>query len=72
MRKGIICPLPPSLVFFNLRGRPVKLEGLGTYTPTIDLDGVIKVGHRADVGLKKRLNAPGEFCGEIENKGNIC
>jgi len=59
------------LSFFNLHGQPVQLEGLGTYTPTIDLDGVIGVGHRADTHIKGHLNAPGAFKGEIERRENI-
>jgi len=60
-----------TVVFFNLAGRPVKLEGLGTYTPTIDLAGEFSVGHRADTHLKNAFNAPGDFQGEIENRENI-
>ncbi len=33
-----------TVVFFNRQGRAVKLEGLGAYTPKIDLDGAIGVG----------------------------
>ncbi|RMH79195.1 MAG: hypothetical protein D6681_19375, partial [Calditrichaeota bacterium] len=46
-------------------------EGLGVYTPTIDLSGTIKVGHRADPVIKKRLNAPGAFKGEILHREHI-
>jgi len=59
-----------TLISFNLQGQPVQLEGLGTYTPTIDLDGTVGVGHRADMEIKKHLNIPGEFKGEIENREN--
>ena len=58
------------MISFNLQGQPVQLEGLGTYTPTIDLDGTVGVGHRADMEIKKHLNIPGEFKGEIENREN--
>ncbi len=57
-----------GVIFFNLRGEPVQLEGLGTYTPVIELDGNIAVGHRADMEIKRRLNAPGDFKGEILNR----
>ena len=37
----------------------------------IELDGTIGIGHRADVHLKNRLNAPGAFRGEIQNQEHI-
>jgi hypothetical protein len=52
-------------------GQPVKLEGLGAYTPKIDLAGALGVGHRADTALKKGVNAPGKLQAEIENRENI-
>jgi len=67
----VLLELRDTVVFFNLRGQPVQLEGLGTYTPTIDLDGVIGVGHRADNYLKDHLNASGAFKGDIERRENI-
>jgi hypothetical protein len=45
----------------------VQLEGLGTYTPVVQLDGNFEVGYRADMALKNGLNVPGEFGGEIKN-----
>jgi hypothetical protein len=69
--RQVLTELRDAVVFFNLRGQPVQLEGLGTYTPTIDLDGVINVGHRADTYIKDHLNVSGEFKGEIERRENI-
>jgi len=69
--RQVLIELRDATVFFNLRGQPVYLEGLGTYTPTVELDGNLKVGHRADVGIKNRLNAPGAFQGEIVRRENI-
>ena len=66
--RQVLLELRDGVVFFNLRGEPVQLEGLGTYTPIIELDGNIAVGHRADMGIKRRLNAPGDFKGEIQNR----
>jgi hypothetical protein len=59
------------VAFFNLAGRAVKLEGLGTYTPKVGLDGRFDVAHRTDSALKKRLNAPGAFSGDIVNRDMI-
>ena len=67
----VLLELRDTVVFFNRQGRAVKLEGLGAYTPKIDLDGAIGVGHRADIEIKNSLNTPGEFRGEIESRANI-
>ena len=69
--RQVLLELRDAVLFFNRRGQPVKLEGLGTYTPSIDLDGVLGVGHRADVDLKNGLNVAGEFKADILNRENI-
>jgi hypothetical protein len=67
----MLLELRDAVVFFNLRGRPVKLEGLGTYFPTVSLDGSIKSGHRSDAHIANGINAPGKFQGQIRNRDNI-
>ena len=69
--RQVLLELRDAAIFFNKQGRAIKLEGLGTYTPSIDLSGKMKVGHRADTALNKGLNAPGAFLGEILNRENI-
>ena len=69
--RQVLIELRDATVFFNLRGQPVQLEGLGTYTPSVDLSGKIGVGHRADAYIKDHLQAPGAFKGEIERRENI-
>ena len=69
--RQVLTELRDAVVFFNLRGQPVQLEGLGTYTPTVDLGGEIGVGHRADTHIKGKLNVSGAFKGEIECRENI-
>lgn len=69
--RQVLLELRDTVLFFNLRGQPVQLEGLGTYTPKISLDGTMGVGHRADNALKQGLNKPGAFKGEINNRDNI-
>ena len=56
---------------FNKDGAPVKLPGVGTFTPSTDRDGKINIGFRADTALKNGLNASGAFRGVIANKTNI-
>jgi hypothetical protein len=67
----VLLELRDTVLFFNRRGQPVKLEGLGTYSPTVGLDGVFDASHRADSAIKNGLNAPGAFEGEIVNRENI-
>ena len=68
------CPmlleLRDAILFFNNQGYGVKLEGLGTFLPNIELDGTFDVQYRADVALKRGLNA-GNFSGKIKNRRNI-
>lgn len=69
--RQVLLELRDAVIFFNLRGQPAKLEGLGTYTPSIRLDGTFGVGHRADTALKRALNVPGEFRGDIKHREHI-
>jgi hypothetical protein len=66
----VLLELHDALVFFGQRGCGVKLEGLGTYLPTIRLDGTVDMQHRLDWGLRRDLNR-GKFAGRIVNRKNI-
>ena len=63
--------LRDAVAFFNLAGRAVKLEGLGTYAPKVGLDGVFDVAHRTAKQIKNRLNTPDAFSGDIVNRDMI-
>lgn len=67
----VLLELRDATLFFTRRGNSVKIQGLGTYTPTIDLEGTLKMSHRADMDLKNGLNAQGKFSGDILNQDNI-
>lgn len=67
----VLLEMRDAVIFFNQQGRAVQLEGLGTYSPSIDLEGTFKVNHRADKALTNALNAPGSYLGEIANRENI-
>lgn len=60
-----------ATLYFNSQGTPVKLPGVGTFTPSIDREGTFKINFRADMGLKKGINAPGAYTGEVSNKNRI-
>ena len=60
-----------QIILFCSAGRAVKVEGLGTFTPTIDLAGNIAISFRADSAFANGLNMPGSFNGRILNRENI-
>lgn len=66
-----LAELRDAVLFFHQTGQPVRLDGLGTLTPTISLQGNFRIGYRVDTYLKNQLNGPGMFWGEILNRGNI-
>jgi hypothetical protein len=63
--------LRDHIIEFNRTGRGVKVEGLGTFFPSIDLEGVISISFRPDPAFAHGLNIPGIFTGKINNKENI-
>ena len=67
---GVLTGLEDAVLHFNLSGRGVKLEGLGTYLPNINYRGELDVAHRLDRRLKRQLNNS-SFNGRIRNKKNI-
>lgn len=67
----VLSELSSAIQFFNKQGQGVKLPGLGTYLPSIDLQGKLTVSHRLDREILNALNAPGAFRGEIANRENI-
>ena len=60
-----------AVLFFAKQGSPVKLEGLGIFTPTIDLEGALDLAFRLDVSIDGALNAAGAFKGDVVNRENI-
>ena len=69
--EGILREFNEALVFFAKMGQAVKLEGVGIFTPSIDLDGKLDVGFRLDTSVDGALNETGAFSGEIVNRENI-
>ena len=60
-----------QIIEFCRSGRSVKVEGLGTWTPNITLDGKLDIQYRADTALINGLNVPGTFTGKVINRENI-
>jgi len=67
----VIGQLSDAVIFFNAAGRGVKLAGLGTYLPGVDLDGTFSVQYRLDRAIKNGLNASDIFTGTIIHRENI-
>ena len=63
--------LRDQIIEFNRAGRAVKVDGLGTFSPSIDLDGNLTISYRPDPALSNGLNTPGVFSGTILNRENI-
>ena len=68
---NVLMQLQDAILFFTLAGHPVKLDGLGTFTPTIRLDGSYNLNVRIDRTLIREMNQPGEIRAEILNRKNI-
>ena len=60
-----------QIIEYCRAGRAVKVEGLGTWTPTIGLDGKLNIQYRPDPAFTYGLNIPGIFSGTILNHENI-
>jgi hypothetical protein len=63
--------LRDQVIEFNRAGRAVKVEGLGTFAPSIDLEGNLAISFRPDTAFANGLNVPGVFTGTIINRENI-
>jgi hypothetical protein len=68
MVRMMLMEIVEAILYFHGQGIPVRLEGLGIFTPSIDRNGTIRHGYRADAALKKRSNAEGAYKGRIINK----
>jgi hypothetical protein len=63
--------LRDQIIEFNRAGRAVKVDGLGTFSPSIDLAGSLAISFRPDPAFANGLNVPGIFTGTILNRENI-
>lgn len=65
---NVMAELREAITFFNMAGRPVRLRGLGTFSPTIELEGRFGINHRPDKHLISEINIPDRFNGDIVNR----
>jgi hypothetical protein len=69
--EAVLSELNETIIFFAKQGIAVKLAGVGTFTPTVNLAGVFDVGFRLDSSIDGALNVHGAFVGKISNRENI-
>ena len=67
----VVYELRDDILWAHRDGQAVKIEGLGTFTPTIRMDGSLDILFRADAEMLKQLNDPTKFRAKIVNKSSI-
>jgi hypothetical protein len=67
----MLIELAAAVLYFNRRGTPVKLAGLGVFSPSISRDGKLRINVRTDSKLVKGINGDAGFTGRVTNRDNI-
>jgi nucleoid DNA-binding protein len=67
---NVLTELHEAVAFFASQGTPVRIPGLGIYTPSIRLNGKIHIGHRPDRNLHDQVNAKGTIHMRLKNATN--
>jgi hypothetical protein len=67
----VVYELRDAMLMAHRTGQAVKIEGLGTFTPTIRADGQFDILFRPDADMLRQLNDPTRFYAKILNKANI-
>jgi hypothetical protein len=68
---SVVYELRDAILIAHSHGQAVKIEGLGTFTPTIRMDGYLDILFRPDPGMLRKLNDPTRFYTKILNKSSI-
>ena len=67
----VVYELRDAMLKAHRHGQAVKIEGLGTFTPTVRLDGDMDILFRPDPDMLRQLNDSARFRAKILNKSNI-
>lgn len=67
----VIYELRDTILMAHLMGEAVKFDGLGTFTPTIRMDGELDILFRPDPAMLRDLNDRTKFTATILNRANI-
>ena len=67
----VVDELSEVILFYNSQGIPVKIPGLGTFAPSMDRKGKVRMNLRFEKSLIKKMNEANFYTGDVANKGNI-
>ncbi len=67
----VVYEIRDTTLMAHRTGQAVKIEGLGTFTPTIRLDGSFDILFRPDARMLNQLNNPTKMTATILHKKNI-
>lgn len=63
--------LNEAILYHNRRGTPVKLPGIGIFSPSIKRDGDYRINVRVDSMLKNGINTTDIYIGEMSQRDHI-
>ncbi len=69
--ENVLRELNEAIIFFARQGAPVKLGGVGIFTPIISLTGALGIGFRLDNDIDGMLNVENLFTGTVKNRENV-
>ena len=69
--RNVVYQLRDAILTAHRHGQVVKIEGLGTFTPTIHMDGILDILFRPDPDMLRQLNDRSRFRAKILNRANI-
>jgi hypothetical protein len=69
--RHVVYDLRDAILDAHRIGQAVKIDGLGTFTPTIHVDGNLDILFRPDTDMLNQLNDRTKFYAKILNKANI-
>ena len=67
----VVYELRDAILAAHHHGQAVKIEGLGTFTPTMHVDGDLDILFRPEPDMLRQLNNPTRLYAKILNKKNI-
>jgi HU domain-containing protein len=69
--RHVVYGLREAILMAHRAGQAVKIEGLGTFTPTIRMDGSFDILFRPEPEMLRQLNDQTRFHAKILNRANI-
>lgn len=67
----VIYEVRDVILMAHRNGQAVKIEGLGTFTPTLRMGGDLDILFRPEADMLRQLNDTTKFYAKILNKSNI-